>query len=69
MIYVYDNETRERISDSDELMLRAGLDTRMGYEAVALQDDGQIIICDKCGNFGYLDSNRYSAGLFLSDLL
>jgi hypothetical protein len=37
----------------------AGLDSRLRFEAIAIQVDGTAIICDKCGNFGYIDSSRY----------
>ena len=56
---IFDSQTSNYIEDSDQLMELAGLDSRMGFEAIAIQDDGTAIICDRCGNFGYLDSSRY----------
>ena len=57
---VFDSQTGEYIEDNDQLMELAGLDSRLRFEAIAMQDDGTVIICDKCGNFGYIDSSRYS---------
>lgn len=64
---IVDAETGERIKDHEELMRISGQDPRMGFEAVAIQDDGAAIICDKCGNFGYLDPKRYELRLMMSE--
>lgn len=38
-----------------EVMLAAGLEPKLGYESLAIDSDGQIIVCDRCNNFGYID--------------
>ena len=56
---IYDIENKEYIEDGDTLMRVSGQDPRMGFESVAVQGDGTPIVCDQCGNFGYLDPNKY----------
>lgn len=56
---VFDRNENREIDDCDELMKLSGQDPRMGFESVAIQDDGTPIVCDKCGNYGYLDGSRY----------
>ena len=56
---IYDNERHGYVKVPDFLMKLSGQDPAMGFEDIAVQSDGTVIICDKCGNFGYLDSNRY----------
>lgn len=62
---VYEIENKKYVDDVDELMSISGQDKAMGFEAVAVQDDGTIIICDKCGNFGYLDPEKYKINIFV----
>ena len=59
-LQIFDSQTGKYITNGVQLMELAGLDSRMGFESIAIQDDGTAIICDKCGNFGYLDSSRYT---------
>lgn len=57
---VYDIENDQYIEDLDKLMEISGQDPRKGFEAVAIREgDGTPIICDKCGNFRYLDPKKY----------
>ena len=51
--------TLETIVDFDQVMIDAGLEPRLGFDDFGMQSDGSIIICDKCGNFGYLDEEKY----------
>ena len=51
----------------DSLMKLAGISLGMGYECFGIQDNGQPIICDKCGNFGYLDAEKFQVHVSLSD--
>jgi hypothetical protein len=61
---IYDLENKCYIEDGDKLMTLSGQDPRMGFEAVAIQDDGKPIVCDRCGNFGYLDLNKCQMKIF-----
>ena len=54
----YDIERKVITDDDDWLMELGGIDTRMGFEAIGLLDDGTPIVCDRCGNFGYLDPSK-----------
>lgn len=54
---VYDIENDQYIEDLDKLMEISGQDPRNGFEELAIQ--GAPIICDKCGNFRYLDPKKY----------
>ena len=47
------------VTDESYLMKKAGLDERMGYEGIGLQEDGTPVVFDKCGNFGYLDIGEF----------
>ena len=47
---IYDVENSEYIDDVDKLMTISGQDPRMGFEAIAIQDDGTPIVCDKFGS-------------------
>lgn len=67
MIRIFDKKSWKAISDTDVLMQLAGMDPRMGFEAVAIQDDGTPIVCDKCGNFGYIDQNKFVVSLVIND--
>ena len=62
-LQIFDSQTGKYITNGVQLMELAGMDSRMGFESIAIQDDGTAIICDKCGNFGYLDSVQYSIAL------
>lgn len=54
--------------DTDDLMRECGLDPAYRYEDIGLQGDGTIVIFDKCGNFGYVDSDKYFLELTISIL-
>jgi hypothetical protein len=56
---IWSRETLSRVVDTNLLMTLAGLDLGMGYEDVGIQSDGSPVVFDKCGNFGYLDPERY----------
>ena len=51
---IKDVETGEFIKDYDQVMDDSGIDSRMRFEAIGVQDDGTAVIFDKCGNFGYI---------------
>ena len=59
LIQIWDKERMQVVDDSEYLMETAGLDKRMGYESVGVQDDGTPVVFDRCGNFGYLDHGKY----------
>lgn len=61
---IYDIENEEYIEDVRKLMTISGQDPRSRFEAVAIQDDGTPIVCDRCGNFGYLDPEKYLMTIF-----
>ena len=44
----------ENMHEKEVLMELAGLDPALGFEALAVQSDGAVICCDRCGNFGYI---------------
>lgn len=61
IIRILDNKTGTYVENEGEFLMRqVGLDPRMGFEEIALQADGTPIVCDRCGNFGYLDTKRFS---------
>lgn len=48
------------ITDENELMIAANLDCNMGFDCIGFQSDGQPVVFDRCGGFGYLDQNIYN---------
>ena len=56
---LYDSKEGKCIDDPDELMSLSGQDPRMGFSGLAILDEGIPIVCDACGNYGFLDSDRY----------
>ena len=58
-ITIRDRETREEIIDTDRLMNEADMERYCDFEDIAIQGDGTLIICNKCGDFGYLDKGKY----------
>ena len=56
-LILFDKKGKE-IVDGDEIIKMSNLDTKMKYEDWGLQSDGQLVVFDKCGKFGYLDNNR-----------
>jgi len=65
---VYDIENKEYVDDENKLMTLALLVPNLGFEAIAIQGDGQPIVCDKWGNFSYLDINRYQVHIFTTQV-
>lgn len=66
-IEIWDRETKTIILDFDQIMSDAGL-VHGKFEDIAVQRDGTIIVCDKCGKFGYIDESKYTV-LFNGDML
>lgn len=62
---VFDSKAGVYLEGGDCAMNLAGLDPRLGFEAFGVQDDGTPVVFDRCGNFGYLDSDRYKVELVL----
>ena len=57
-------DTGQEIKNKDLLMAYAEMD-RPGFESIGAQADGQPIVCDKHGNFSYLDRNIYRVDIEL----
>ena len=51
---IKDTETGEFTKNYDQIMADSGIDSRMRFEAIGVQDDGTAVIFNKCGNFGYI---------------
>ena len=66
LMKIWDREEKRFVDSQDELMKLVGFDVRIGYEAIGLQDDGTPVVFDKCGNFGYLDPQRFRCVVDLS---
>ena len=60
-------EMREVTHDHKHLAEAVGFDTRLKIEDIALQTDGQVIVCDSCGRFGYLDMNIYELQIAIGE--
>lgn len=58
-MYVVDAETGAIIQNRNRLMKEAGLTIGLGFEEIGIQSDGTPVVFDRCGNFGYLDINKY----------
>ena len=64
---IYNHVVGLEESDPEKLMKAAGLDFRLGFEAIGIQDDGTPVVFDKCGAFGYLDANVYRVRIDLGE--
>ena len=65
-IRIFDKETKTYVQEHEDfLMKQAGLNPRIKFESVAIQENGSLIVCDSCGNFGYLDTDRFITELFV----
>lgn len=56
---IFDIGSGREEDNTDILMKKAGLDVGMGFEGIGLQDDATPVVFDRCGGFGYLDSDKY----------
>lgn len=66
-IRIYDTiENRYVESDGEFLMQVAGMDQRYGFNNIAVQSHGSMIICDNNGNYGYLDGKRFNTTMMLA---
>ena len=66
-IRIYDTiESRYVENDGELLMQAAGMDQRFGFNSIAVQSNGTMIICDNNGNFGLLDSTRFNTTMMLA---
>jgi hypothetical protein len=55
------NKIEHFYDEIDRIMHNTGLVIYgCDFEEIGLQSDGTIIICNKCGQFEYIDSNLYS---------
>lgn len=63
-IEIIDKDTGKALTE-DELLSAADIEPRFVFEDIAIQSDGVLIVCDKCGHFGYLDDNIYEARITL----
>ena len=65
-IATVNKNTNEKVTDEKFLMEEAGMADYCGFEDIGMQGDGTPIVFDKCGNFGYLDANKYEIRISLS---
>ena len=58
--HVIDNNTGKEVDEETlrELTDKHNLDY-IDLEGFAITEDGRIILCDECGKFGYMDSDRF----------
>jgi len=63
---IFDNFNDEYVEgDCNLLMYHSDLHLENGLESIAIQEDGSIIICDKCGNYNYLDPDRFELSIVI----
>ena len=58
---VWDIKNMAYLEDFQTLMP----DPRTRFESLAIQDDGTPIVCDRYGNFEYLDLAKYEFRIFI----
>ena len=56
-LMLFDIKTGKEIVEGDEIIKLSDLETKQEYEAWGLQNDGQPVVFDRCGNYGYIDPN------------
>ena len=57
---IWDKEHKEFVNSQTELCAYAGFNLQK-YEGIGVMSDGQPVVFDTCGNFGYLDNGRFEA--------
>ena len=61
-------ETGVEITDGEQIIKLSDLDSKMHFESIGIQADGSPVVFDTCGNFGYLDPNKFTVTLdFLAE--
>ena len=58
-------DTGQEITNEDLLMTYAEMDHYCDFEDIGMQGDGNPVVFNKCGDFGYLDSNIYRVDIEL----
>ena len=64
LLKIVNRLSQEPVTDERLLMQSSGLNPHMGYEDFGVQSDGTSVIFDRCGNFGYLDTNLFEVKAF-----
>ena len=66
-IKIWDKESKEFVTSPTQLCAHSGFNLQE-YEDFGVMSDGQPVVFDKCGNFGYLDHGRFEAVFCLGDI-
>lgn len=61
-IQVYDKEDMRYIENDHEALLNAaGFDARLRVDGISIDQEGRLVVLNNCGNFNWLDPDRYEA--------
>ena len=66
-IKIWDVINKEFVTNEKELMDYAGFEYQK-FEDIGVQGDGTPVVFDTCGNFGYLDPQRFKAVFLIGDI-
>ena len=65
---IYDNKENAYVEmKHDFLIEQSGMQRGARFEDFGIQSDGQLVVFDKCGTFGYLDNARFELQLIMKD--
>jgi hypothetical protein len=64
-LIIFDKQTGQEITDPEEIIKHSDLALGVRFESFGIQSDGQPVIFDKCGRFGYLDTDKVRVGIGL----
>lgn len=69
MFRIIDKTTGKEVSEEviDQLIDEYGLD-KNDIEGFAVTYEGQIILCDECGRYGYLNQERFKAEFEMDEI-
>jgi len=65
-IAIVNKNTNEKITDEELLIKEAGINNYCNFEDIGMQGDGTPVVFNKCGDFGYLNPDKYEVRISLS---
>jgi len=67
ILTIFDRKTGSEITNGNDILKMSDLETKFNYESFGVQSNGQPVVFDKCGNFGYLDPAKIMVTIDLSE--
>lgn len=65
---IWDTKNNCFVSCREQLMVCAGFNSGHKYKDIGVMSDGDSVVFDTCGNFGYLDPQRFKVVFLIGDI-